>query len=112
VLSEFLDDCESGDLPKVSWVVAPYAYCEHPQARPVDGANYVQNRAAGDLRQRRPVEVHRHLPDFDENDGFFDHVLPPIPPPNTPLEFVQGLPIGLGPRVPMTVVSPWSNGAG
>src|SRR5882757_2444620 len=47
---------------------------------------------------------------FDENDGFFDHVLPPIPPPNTPLEFVQGLPIGLGPRVPMTVVSPWSNG--
>jgi phospholipase C len=110
VLSEFLDDCESGDLPKVSWVVAPYAYCEHPQARPVDGANYVQTVLQAifdndDLWKSTAIFLN-----FDENDGFFDHVLPPIPPPNTPLEFVQGLPIGLGPRVPMTVVSPWSNG--
>src|SRR5882757_466346 len=110
VLSEFVDDCESGDLPRVSWVVAPYAYCEHPQARPVDGANYVQTMLQAifdndDLWSSTAIFLN-----FDENDGFFDHVLPPIPPPNTPLEFVQGLPIGLGPRVPMTVVSPWSNG--
>jgi phospholipase C len=110
VLAEFLDDCRSGDLPRVSWVVAPYAYCEHPQARPVDGANYVQTMLQAifdndDLWKSTVVFLN-----FDENDGFFDHVLPPIPPPNTPLEFVQGLPIGLGPRVPMTVVSPWSNG--
>jgi phospholipase C len=110
VLSEFLDDCRSGDLPKVSWVVAPYAYCEHPEARPVDGAAYVQTVLQAifdndDLWKSTVVFLN-----FDENDGFFDHVLPPIPPPNTPLEFVQGLPIGLGPRVPMTIVSPWSNG--
>ena len=47
---------------------------------------------------------------YDENDGFFDHAVPPLPPAGTPDEFVSGLPIGLGVRVPMTVVSPWSRG--
>ena len=47
---------------------------------------------------------------YDENDGFFDHVLPPMAPQGTPGEYVQGKPIGLGPRVPMTVISPWSRG--
>jgi len=47
---------------------------------------------------------------FDENDGFFDHVAPPTAPSGTADEFVSGLPIGMGPRVPMTVVSPWSTG--
>jgi len=77
---------------------------------------------------------------FDENDGFFDHVPPPAPPsrdqsqPGAYLgastvettgeyhlhhaaseahidapEFV-GRPYGLGPRVPMYIVSPWSRG--
>ena len=35
-------DCAAGTLPAVSWVVAPYGYCEHPAARPVDGAVYMQ----------------------------------------------------------------------
>jgi len=37
-------------------------------------------------------------------------VVPPTPEPGTAEEFVDGLPIGLGVRVPMTVVSPWSRG--
>ena len=47
---------------------------------------------------------------YDENDGMFDHVPPPTPPAGTPDEFVtltspggtpgDGLPIGLGFRVP------------
>ena len=55
---------------------------------------------------------------YDENDGIFDHVLPPTPPPGTPDEFVTktsvtgevggGLPVGLGFRVPAIVVSPWA----
>jgi phospholipase C len=63
--------------------------------------------------------------DYDENDGFFDHIPPPVPPPGTPGEFLPAnqpvfggvpppsgppTPIGLGPRVPMTVISPWSRG--
>src|SRR5262249_25503494 len=43
-------------------------------------------------------------------DGFFDHVPPPVPPAGTPDEFVNGTPTGLGFRVPMFVVSPWSRG--
>ncbi len=62
---------------------------------------------------------------YDENDGFFDHMVPPTPPQSR----AQGLstvdttnevfagnadfeagPIGLGFRVPMIVISPWSKG--
>ncbi len=58
---------------------------------------------------------------YDENDGFFDHVAPPTPPAGTageylttnplpPLAFGIDGPIGLGFRVPMLVVSPFSRG--
>jgi phospholipase C len=47
---------------------------------------------------------------YDENDGLFDHVAPPVPPPGTPKEFVRGLPIGGGFRVPCIIVSPWTAG--
>ena len=58
---------------------------------------------------------------YDENGGFFDHVTPPTPPAGTPGEYltvdplpalaggVAG-PIGLGPRVPTLVISPFSRG--
>jgi phospholipase C len=47
---------------------------------------------------------------YDENDGIFDHVIPPTPPPGTPHEFINGVPIGAGFRVPCIVVSPWTAG--
>ena len=58
---------------------------------------------------------------YDENGGFFDHVPPPVPPPGTPGEYltVEPLPsiaggfrgpIGLGFRVPMLVISPFTRG--
>jgi phospholipase C len=51
---------------------------------------------------------------YDENDGLFDHVVPPTAPAGTPDEYitVDGTadPIGLGFRVPCTVVSPWTVG--
>jgi phospholipase C len=57
----------------------------------------------------------------DENDGWFDHVPPPAAPAGTAGEYVtasplppdaHGLrgPIGLGYRVPMLVLSPFSRG--
>lgn len=110
VLAPFLADCRAGTLPAVSWVVAPYGYCEHPRARPVDGADYVNGVLQGLWANPELWASTVVLINFDENDGFFDHVIPPEPPPGTAGEFVQGLPVGLGPRVPMTVVSPWSSG--
>ena len=47
---------------------------------------------------------------YDENGGFFDHVPLPVPPPGTADEFVDGQPAGLGVRVPMIIVSPWTRG--
>ena len=61
---------------------------------------------------------------FDENDGFFDHLVPPIPAADpaaggstvsTAGEFYTGSkftpgPYGLGPRVPFLAISPWSRG--
>ena len=45
---------------------------------------------------------------MDENGGFFDHVPPPVPDPGTAGEFVRGEPIGLGFRVPMLTISPFT----
>ncbi|MFG2823461.1 phospholipase domain-containing protein, partial [Kitasatospora sp. NPDC048365] len=62
---------------------------------------------------------------YDENDGFFDHVVPPFPPSSanqglstvaTGADYFGGNvsygagAYGLGQRVPMLVVSPWSKG--
>jgi phospholipase C len=110
VLAEFVNDCRAGTLPRVSFVVAPYAYCEHPQARPVDGARYVDTMLRALFENQKLWNSTAVFLNYDENDGFFDHVLPPVPAPGTPLEFVGGRPIGFGPRVPMTVISPWSRG--
>jgi phospholipase C len=110
VLSQFIADCAAGSIPTVSWVVAPYSYSEHPSARPVDGAHYTDRVVKALASNKELWESTVLLINYDENDGFFDHALPPTPPVGTPDEFVSGLPIGLGPRVPMTVVSPWSRG--
>jgi phospholipase C len=110
VLADFVADCRGGTLPQVSYVVAPYAYCEHPRARPADGARYVDTVLGALFADPALWESTVLFLNYDENDGFFDHVLPPVAPPGTALEYVGGRPIGLGPRVPMTVVSPWSRG--
>ncbi|MCR8577362.1 phosphocholine-specific phospholipase C [Streptomyces sp. Isolate_219] len=109
-LAAFDAHCKDGTLPTVSWLVSPYLFCEHPDAGPAYGAHWVN--AALESMFANP-EVWRHtvfLVMYDENDGFFDHVIPPFPPPGTPEEFVDGQPIGLGNRVPLWVISPWSRG--
>lgn len=103
-------DVLNGTLPQVSWVVAPERASEHPSWSPAAGADMI-NKVLESLTA--DPEVWRSTVmflNYDENDGFFDHMVPPVAPPGTPDEYVNGLPIGLGPRVPMTVVSPWSRG--
>ncbi|GLW99061.1 phosphocholine-specific phospholipase C [Microtetraspora sp. NBRC 16547] len=109
-LAAFDAHCEDGTLPTVSWLVAPYLFCEHPDASPAYGAHWV-NTALQSLFANPDVWRHTvFLVMYDENDGFFDHVVPPFPAPGTPEEFVDGQPIGLGNRVPLWVLSPWSRG--
>ena len=88
----------------------PYGYCEHPEARPVDGAAYTQAVLNALWANKKLWDNTVVLIDYDENDGFFDHVPPPMAPAGTAGEFISGKSIGLGARVPMTVISPWSRG--
>lgn len=109
-LDAFDADCRNGSLPTVSWLVAPYNYCEHPAASPARGASWV-DAALQSVFANPDVWQHTvFLLMYDENDGFFDHMVPPTPPAGTVNEFIDGQPIGLGNRVPLWVISPWSRG--
>jgi len=118
---DFLTDVQNGALPQVSWAWDTIVKSEHPPAPPVFGENTTDMilgalTADPDLWAKTALLV-----TWDENGGFFDHVPPPVPPPGTRGEKLtaaslpaaaQGIrePIGLGFRVPMLVVSPFSRG--
>jgi phospholipase C len=134
-LDAFASHVMDGTLPQVSWIVPPALWSEHPAtSSPLQGAAYTQRVlerlvANPDVWSRTVFIV-----TFDENDGFFDHVPPPAPPSlkadGTPLGastlpdstmaglyyrndiegVVETRPYGLGPRVPLYVLSPWSRG--
>jgi phospholipase C len=107
-------DIAAGRLPKVSWLVPSSVDSEHPGAStPVGSANLVYDVLDALASDPDTWSKTVLFLNFDENDGYFDHVPPPVPP--RPLtgdgdDYFQGQPIGLAPRVPMTVVSPWTIG--
>ncbi len=82
-------DALAGTLPQVSWVVANQAFSEHPDAPPGDGAHFV-NLVLQALNADPDVFDSTVLfLNYDENDGFFDHVPPPVPPAGTADEFYE-----------------------
>lgn len=120
----FRQDVASGKLPQVSYIAAPEAYSEHSNWPPSFGAWYMANilnilTSNPDVWSKTALFI-----TYDENDGFFDHIVPPHA--NSPLipgastvstanEFYAGAQdvpgdFGLGARVPMIVASPWSMG--
>ena len=102
----------AGRLPQVSWIVAP------TPTRPsipgygsmAAGEDYVSRQLRAVMDNPAAWARTVFLVCYDEHGGFFDHVPPPIPPPGTPGEFVDGAPIGLGIRVPMIICSPFTRG--
>ncbi|MFI9274455.1 phosphocholine-specific phospholipase C [Kitasatospora sp. NPDC052896] len=104
-------DVLGGTLPQVSWVVADQAHSEHPDAPPGDGAHFVNLVIQALAADPDVFDSTVLFLNYDENDGFFDHVPPPVAPAGTAEESIQnGTPIGLGFRVPMIIVSPWTRG--
>jgi phospholipase C len=108
--NELLADIRSGNLPQVTWIVPPYARCEHPNMLAAAGEDYVRYLLEAFWSNPATWARTAFIIVYDENDGLFDHVVPPTPPPGTPDEYVRGLPIGLGFRVPCFVISPFSRG--
>jgi phospholipase C len=105
-----LQDIRTGNLPQVTWIVPPYLRCEHPDMLPAAGEDYVRSILEAFWSNPATWARTAFIIVYDENDGLFDHVVPPTPAPGTPGEFIDGLPIGLGFRVPCLVVSPFSRG--
>ena len=104
-------DVLNGTLPQVSWVVANQQASEHPDAPPEDGAQFLHEVVQALAADEGVFDSTVLFVNYDENDGFFDHVPPPVPPAGTAAEFIQnGTPIGLGYRVPMIIASPWTRG--
>jgi phospholipase C len=131
-LDDLAQDVLKGRLPQVSWLLPPAAYSEHPRFTPGYGAAYtarVLDALTADPQVWAKTVL---LVMYDENDGYFDHVVPPQPPtpvlPGKSTVSVAGeihdhasafaaamfpadnLPYGLGPRVGMLAISPWSKG--
>ncbi|MEV8087143.1 phosphocholine-specific phospholipase C [Streptomyces nigra] len=118
-------DVQAGTLPQISWIATPEAFSEHSNWPSNYGAWYIA-RVLDALTSNPEVWSRTALfITYDENDGFFDHVVPPLPPRDASrgrstvdvtLDLYPGDatrtagPYGLGPRVPMLVVSPWSKG--
>ena len=109
-VADFAADVKSGNLPQVSWIVAPTALSEHPPYPPAAGEDLTHQYLGALLGTPKVWARTVFIWSMDENGGFFDHVPPPVPEPGTANEFVRGEPIGLGFRVPTIVASPWSRG--
>jgi phospholipase C len=107
---QFEYDAMHDKLPAVSWVCPTRVASEHPDYMPADGAEFIAGKIDAIAANPDVWAKTAFIIDYDENDGLFDHVPPPVPPPGTPHEFVNGLPIGGGFRVPCIIVSPWTTG--
>ncbi len=132
-------DVLTGRLPQISYVIATAAGSEHPgPSSPAQGAAYTAQVIDALTADPEVWAKTVLLINFDENDGFFDHVPPPAPPsrdaqgglkggstvdlageyhlaPSIGDERLdkaeyRGRPYGLGPRVPLYAISPWSRG--
>jgi phospholipase C len=131
-----INSAATSQLPAVSWLVAPERFSDHPGSAWY-GAWYLSQVL--EILTRRPEIWKRtvFILTYDENDGYFDHVPPFVPPhPTRPesgkvsagidpaIDYVtlqqeltrkspedaRESPIGLGYRVPMIIASPWSRG--
>jgi phospholipase C len=165
--SQLEKDVVAGTLPTVSWIIPPTAFNEHPAYPPHFGEYYIHEILRALIANKEVWHKTVFFITRDENGGFFDHVIPPMPPlkpemgatspgikltpPDQPRDFNSEYPLktellvsiakeafiekaegrprvpaksgeaganaekaktptGMGMRVPMLVISPWSAG--
>lgn len=80
-------DVLNGDLPEVSWIVPPRPYSEHPAySSPVQGGWYIQELLDALTADPEVWSKTALIINYDENDGYFDH----LPPPTAPMRDENG----------------------
>lgn len=162
LVAAFAEDVRRDALPQVSWIVAPAALSEHASYAPPNGEDLTARLLSALADHPDVFEKTAFILNYDEHGGFFDHLLPPVPPlaegrgksnvspdgevvvrvqkgtssfyrpvnqqgqyrvkaadgtlswsdtlPDGESRTAGPFPLGLGMRVPMIVVSPWTRG--
>ncbi|MFN3522574.1 MAG: phosphocholine-specific phospholipase C [Phenylobacterium sp.] len=136
LVEAFREDLAADRLPQVSWIVTAKDLSEHPTAEPSKGEHVCAKLIEALVDHPEVFAKTVFIVNYDEAGGFYDHMLPPMPPilpqdghstvpvigehkdygegvrgddPAAPL--VSGRhALGLGIRVPAIIVSPWSRG--
>jgi len=139
-LDDLRSDVMAGTLPDVSWILPNISQSEHPGgSNPVRAAQFISEVLDALTSNPDSWSKTAFFLTFDENDGFFDHLPAPAVPSYDangtlagkstvslegeylsdpqfayllPQDTISGnvRPWGLGARVPMLVLSPWSRG--
>jgi phospholipase C len=115
---QFEYDAINDRLPTVSYILPTSYQSEHPDFMPAAGADYVKSKVDAIAANPDVWAKTVFVLIYDENDGYFDHVVPPTAPTGTAGEYITTSaatkdapgPIGLGFRVPCIIVSPWTVG--
>ncbi|WFD41109.1 phospholipase C [Malassezia japonica] len=118
-LAKFFKDAEQGNLPEVSYIVAPMQLSEHPPFTPNDGA-WIQRKVAEAVMHGKNWDKTALIYSYDETGGWADHVMSPHPPKDSRGEWMidpynksHGMvPTGPGFRLPFYIVSPWTRNGG
>jgi phospholipase C len=137
ILHQFRKDVDNGTLPTVSWLMTPANFSDHPGV-PWFGSWFVSEVIEILTKYPEVWKKTVFVLTYDENDGYFDHVPPFVPThpfkenagkmsagldakldyaakdqqtnPSMKEDRIRESQIGLGFRVPMVIVSPWTRG--
>src|SRR3990170_545503 len=96
----FVTDVRAGEMPQVSWVIPSESYNEHP-----GGGKSVCAGENWTVHQINTIMKSEYWPTtaivivWDDFGGFYD----PVAPPQTDI-------MGLGPRTPALIISPYTRG--
>jgi phospholipase C len=126
----FFQALANGTLPAVSFVKAPSAYNGHPGNSDPTSEQYWITQVVNQVMASPSWATTAIIIAYDDSDGWYDHVTGPVVSPSNitvsgqaaaydnyngvgncghPVSGAQPARCGHGPRLPLMVISPWSN---
>jgi phospholipase C len=121
-IADFFAALDAGNLPAVTYVKAPEYQDGHPgYSDPLSEQTFLV-QVVNALEQSSVWKDTAIIVNWDDSDGWYDHVNGPIVSPSaTPVDFFAGpgncgtpaptafpARCGYGPRIPLLVISPWA----